>query len=95
MLSPSTIARLSSPPPATSTPCHMDASNAGRRLSPGSTIGGESHKMNHSEEGHVSPAREGEKRGQANVSDIKNKGERQGVRERPERCLEPALGREQ
>lgn len=36
--------------------------------------------MNHSEEGHVSPARECENRGQANVSDIKNKGERQGER---------------
>lgn len=38
--------------------------------------------MNHSEEGHVSPARECEKKGQTNVSDIKNKGERQGERER-------------
>jgi len=54
------------PPPATGTPAIWTPLTR-RRLSPGSAIGGESRKMNHSEEGHVSPARECEKNGRENV----------------------------
>lgn len=73
--SPRAPASLPLPPPA---PGHMEPltrDGACRREAPSEA---KAAKMNHSEEGHVSPARECENRRPGSLSDMKNKGERQG-----------------
>lgn len=72
---PRAPASLPPPPPA---PGHMEPltrDGACRREAPSEA---KAAKMNHSEEGHVSPARECENRRPGSLSDMKNKGERQG-----------------